>query len=662
MAVMHRTLPAGEAGESTPSIVNPLGRDSNNSYDELQRGLQYNQWHLTFSQWATQIEFLAFLWRQTVAQRCVTYVLVIILCAIDLTRLHDAAYVPLVVLVLPTAAAVAALGLSVCVHFCSPRAILAPLWVGVCIALGACITLAQYTCTGTCAEYVEHHDIRLGAALLAVTLGTEMPLVPTMVLTTAAWSLHAAQTTLLQHDDWGGNAHLFMLIGFIWVCSFFTNRAQIRLFVEERERVHEHRRAQALWARNNEVAQAEQQAKVHAEFLSIMAHELRTPLNAVIGASSLLRGAQLSVDQKECVDLVYTGAQCTLEVVNNILDFSSLKAGKIAHRPARTTPRALLHAVRRVLKPLADKNGIIIAESAVAAATDREVLLDGPRVEQVLRNFGSNAVNVMPAGGTLTVALQEAATPSVGSDTLRFEVTDTGPGLPHAYLKRVFEPFVRVNDTYGGAGLGLCISTELAAIMGGRVWAENRTGLGARFVLETPAYGAPPVTMEAVAPPPGTSGPGGSDSPRGGGGSPSAAHLPRWPSVAEIEGKKVLVFEDQPLNQRIIKKLVSKCGYQCDIAADGQIGLQIYTKRPSDYFAVLMDCQMPVMDGYAATGEIRRFEAETRHRRVPIVALTAEALAGDKRKCLQAGMDDYLTKPVELVVLDTVLRRLSRGG
>ncbi|MFQ5515418.1 MAG: response regulator [Myxococcota bacterium] len=404
------------------------------------------------------------------------------------------------------------------------------------------------------------------------------------------------------------------------------NQRTLELRVEERTR-----RLRQLSEESVALAlKAEQASRAKSEFLANMSHEIRTPMNGVVGAADLLSDSDLSDEQADLVQTIQSSADALLTLINDILDFSKLEAGKLQLETRAFDLQAVIEEAVAVMSPLARDKGITLV-STYESDAPRWVMGDPARVRQILFNLLSNAVKFTTVGGvTVHTACDELSSEHT---TLRVEVRDTGIGIAPEALDRIFEKFTQADASttrrFGGTGLGLTITRELIVRMGGRIEAESDEGSGSIFRIHLPLALAKESetlteseTRSAVQ----------EDSPR---------------------NASVLLVEDIPINREITSRILEKLGCRVDVAKDGLEALDAVERRRYDL--ILMDCQMPHMDGFDATREIRRRESES--TRTPIVAITANALDGDRESCLAAGMDDYLTKPVERRRLQAILRR-----
>jgi signal transduction histidine kinase/ActR/RegA family two-component response regulator len=407
--------------------------------------------------------------------------------------------------------------------------------------------------------------------------------------------------------------------------------------------------------------EAVEASKMKSAFLANVSHEIRSPMNGVIGMNELLLETALDEEQRSYAEQVSRSSEHMLAIINDILDISTIETGRLELDRIEFDLR---DAVEQACAPAmleARSKGIELAID-IATQTPGRVAGDGSRLRQVLMNLVSNAVKFTAAGSVrVTIA------PATGGDCdgIRFDVIDTGIGIEPELLEQMFEPFTQADVSttrlYGGNGLGLAIAKELVELMGGTIGAESERGTGSRFWFEVSLPAVPGAEVDDGAPPQHPPVGARSTEPHGQDAPPAAA--PHEPDGAPLRlqdrrdaaaSPLVLVVEDSPVNSLVAVRVLERAGFRTFAVADARSALD--ELAAAHYDAVLMDCQMPDMDGYEATQELRRRESANGFH-TPVIAMTAHAMTGDRERCLDAGMDDYITKPVRSETLLAVLRK-----
>jgi CheY-like chemotaxis protein len=380
---------------------------------------------------------------------------------------------------------------------------------------------------------------------------------------------------------------------------------------------------------------AETATKVKSEFLANMSHEIRTPMNAIMGLAGLLLEEDLTPGQREDVQTICKSGETLLTIIHDILDLSKIEAGKIELEFQPFDLRRCIEDALELVEANFSEKGLELKIS-IEDSTPELVIGDVSRLRQILVNLLNNAVKFTDKG-EVAISVADRRVKG-GSHELHFAVKDTGIGIPEDKMDRLFRPFSQVDTSttrkYGGTGLGLVVSKRLIETMGGRIWAESEFGKGSTFHFTI-------ITKEALCKP--------LDA---GHGSPLKAELLNNGD----NGLRILLAEDNIVNQKVMYRMLKKLGYRAEVAANGLEVLEAL--KHSRYDVILMDVQMPMMDGLEATRFIRQAWPDG----PKIIAITAYALKGDKEKCLEAGMDGYISKPVKMVELRTVLEPYNRSS
>ena len=396
---------------------------------------------------------------------------------------------------------------------------------------------------------------------------------------------------------------------------------------ETREQMEQNR------ALTEALTRAEEASAAKTAFLSSMSHEIRTPMNAIIGLDNIaLRDPSISPDTRNELEKIGSSARHLLSLINNILDMSRIESGRMVLKEEVFSFREMLDQINTIIHGQCEDKGLnYICETA--ESLDECFIGDDLRLKQMIINILGNAVKFTDAPGTVTFGVEQS---SLDEDhkLLRFTMKDTGIGMDEAFLPKLFEPFSQEDATttnrYGGSGLGMAITKKMIDLMGGTIEVESEKGRGTTFTVSIPLQKA-----QLIA---------------------TVSHIPD-PPVEEpsLAGLHVLIAEDMELNAEILTDLLEMEEVTSEWAKDGQRAVEMFEKSEHNkYDAILMDMRMPVMDGLTATREIRKLERPDA-KKIPIIALTANAFEEDVKQCLQAGMDAHLSKPVDIEQLKKLL-------
>ena len=374
-------------------------------------------------------------------------------------------------------------------------------------------------------------------------------------------------------------------------------------------------------------AALERAKRAKSEFLTNVSHELRTPLNGIHGLSQLLARECESAERRQMAAAIQASSESLILAVDEILDYARIEKGELKIQPTPFEVRTAIEDIAAAVEPRASEKGLAF-ETEVAPGVPRAIVGDAQRLREVLRHLLDNAVKFTAAG---KVRLEV----SVGGDplvcrALLFRVRDTGPGMKPETAASFFDAFAQADSgstrAHGGLGLGLTLAHRLVGLMGGSMGVESRPGRGSVFWFLLPTVTVEPAEPEPAITPNGRRG-------------------------------RILVVDDNPINQLVAVRAAHSLGYAADAVGGGEAALEALGR--ADYRAVLMDCQMPGMDGFQAAAEIRRRETSAGAGRIPIIAMTANGPGSDREQCLACGMDDYLPKPFRLADLEQALKHWS---
>ncbi len=417
------------------------------------------------------------------------------------------------------------------------------------------------------------------------------------------------------------------------------NKQQVTMIVAIARDITEQKRAEEEIRNAREAAEAANRTK--SSFLANMSHEIRTPMNSVINFARVLKDTPLTEEQKEYTEIIISSSNILLSLINDILDFSKIEAGKLEISKSGFLIKDITRDIEDILSARARKKGLDFTVN-IDEGVPEKVYGDPVRIEQIILNFANNAVKFTPEGSvSIRISVDER---TESEATICFSVSDTGIGIPGDKMNQLFNPFSQIDPSvtrkYGGTGLGLAISNQLSELMDGRIDVESVEGKGSCFRFTVTLQSVEETQLNSQHP-------------------PSKRFHGEFKKTAKrysLSDLRILLAEDNNFNQKLLLALLSKYGPSMDVA---ETGTEVLEKlRNEDYDLVLMDIQMPEMDGIQATQAIRAGTSNIRNPAVPIIAMTAHAMKGDREKFIDAGMNDYVSKPIDPPLLIDIIQQV----
>ncbi len=482
-------------------------------------------------------------------------------------------------------------------------------------------------------EHLALNVLLLTAAVLLARITSRVFIRPLVLLEQAMASVKAGNLEPIQVSASGDEIERLAKSFNEMIQSLASSRRQVREHQEHLEEKIRERTSELQLSTDR----AEAATKAKSGFLANMSHELRAPLNGVQGMLEIALDSELTAAQREDLESARECSNSLLALVNDILDLSKIEAARMTLEKIAFEPRELIGSCSKLLAPKAANRGLQLS-CEIAPEVPAYLLGDPLRLRQIVVNLLDNAVKYTNAG---SVRLRLTNVSALGADQvrLRIDVIDTGIGIPAEKVQTIFDEFTQADESitrrYGGTGLGLAITKKLVQMYNGRIWVDSEVGRGSAFHVE--------IDLDEIPTPAGLS-------------EPRRAVAAAPPDTVPLPARgRILIVEDNRVNQQVVAGLLTKKGYESTVVNHG--GEALAALETAAFDLVLMDVQMPVLDGLETT---RRIRLDERWRNLPIVGLTAHAMAGDRERCLQAGMNDYLPKPVRgPALLETVQRHIG---
>lgn len=489
-------------------------------------------------------------------------------------------------------------------------------------------------------EFVYHDGTDYFVSVAGLTRNALLLFVPTGVLSTNVSSYL------------GVTVAYFVVIALIMVALFgfiFASSVKVKT---DRQIIRQHEETNRKLEEYNNMLkvakeEAEHASRAKSDFLSNMSHDIRTPMNAIIGFTAIA-GKHIHNSEKvqDCLNKIASSSNHLLSLINDILDMSKIESGKIQLLEQECSLSAVIENLTNMIQPQADAKNITLLVRADNIEHE-DIVTDSLRLNQVLINVAGNAIKYTEAGGSVTLCVREFPSEMPSFGNYEISVKDTGIGMSREYLPHVFDVFSREHNStvskIQGTGLGLAITKNIVEMMGGSISVESELGKGSEFIISLPMKLADKSAGNTAL---------------------EADGKEKEENIREeellFEGMRILLAEDVELNVEIVVEILGEMGIQVDTAANGKIAVDMLKKSlPGYYSAILMDVQMPVMNGYEAAQEIRRLE-NAEHSSVPIIAMTANAFEEDKQAALKAGMNAHIAKPFDAAALIETLKRLKK--